>query len=353
MFRSSGRRPPPRQRKQTGAAARRWVARWFAFGGVGTLVVVGLWLFGWVSGNHQSPMPVEVTSTGIVAPTVPVGQNLRPTPGATNPVPTASPGATLSLHDPALAQAMLAAINADRQANGLAPVAWDATAAAAGAAHAADMAAQNYFSHWSPDGHGPELRYNRAGGTDNAMENIFTWFSRSSDGQPGPVDSFTALVAEAEASLMRSPGHRRNILTPSHTHVGVGFAYNPQTGSFYLVQEFVDRYVAMEPLPLTGQLGAQITVAGRLLPGATAPLLNLTYAPFPQPLSLDELNATGSYQRDATIYASLQPQLNGAGSFSATIALDNERRPGVYSVRVWITVGGKQVPASEQLLEVR
>ncbi|MEI6778653.1 MAG: CAP domain-containing protein, partial [Chloroflexales bacterium] len=252
-----------------------------------------------------------------------------------------------------LDQAMLNAINADRQSNGLAPVAWDATAATAGAAHAADMAAKGYFSHRSPDGYGPEMRYIRAGGTDTTMENIFTTASHYSDGRPVPIDNVTEQVLQAEAGLMQSPGHRRNILMPSHTHVGVGFAYNPQTGSFYLVQEFVDRYVEMQPLAQTGQVGEQITVIGRLLPGAEVPLINMTYAPFPQPMSLDELNATGSYQSNAEIYAPIDPQLAGNGTFSATIPLDYRGQPGVYSVRVWVTVGGEQVLASEQLIEVQ
>ena len=259
----------------------------------------------------------------------------------------------LVINDPVLDQVMLAAINADRQANGLVPVAWDATAAAAGAAHASEMAALGFFSHWSPDGFGPEMRYARAGGTDNAMENIFTSSSRYSDGRPAPIESFADLVVQAERDLMQSPGHRRNILMPSHTHVGMGFAYNPQTGSFYLVQEFVDRYVVMQPLPQTAPVGALMTVAGQLLPGSDAPLINATYAPFPQPMSLDELNATGTYLRAAQIYAPVSPQVAGDGSFSASVPLDYAGRPGSYSVRVWVTVGGEQVPASEQLIEVR
>ena len=283
------------------------------------------------------------------------------TTGATGiPVVPAVPASLPTIADTSLAisnstldQAMLNAINADRQSNGLAPVAWDATAATAGAAHAADMAAKGYFSHRSPDGYGPEMRYIRAGGTDTTMENIFTTASHYSDGRPVPIDNVTEQVLQAEAGLLQSPGHRRNILMPSHTHVGVGFAYNPQTGSFYLVQEFVDRYVEMQPLAQTGQVGEQITVIGRLLPGAEVPLINMTYAPFPQPMSLDELNATGSYQSSAQIYAPIDPQLAGDGTFSATIPLDYRGQPGVYSVRVWVTVGGEQVLASEQLIEVQ
>ncbi|NCC36832.1 MAG: CAP domain-containing protein, partial [Chloroflexia bacterium] len=221
---------------------------------------------------------------------------------------------------------MLRVINADRQANGLPPVAWDVTAAAAGAVHAEAMADQAFFSHWSPDGFGPDLRYSRVGGRDAVMENIYTFAYRFSDGSAAPIDDFAALVRQAQAALMQSPGHRRNILTPTHTHVGVGFAYNPSTGSFYLAQEFLGRYVVVDALPATAQVGDTIVVSGQLLPGATEPLVNVTYEPLPSPMSIEELNATGSYQRDATIYASSQPILAENGIFQATVVLDNAGR---------------------------
>lgn len=257
------------------------------------------------------------------------------------------------MSDPSLERVILNAINDDRQANGLSPLGWDAVAAQAGALHAADMAAQGYFSHWSPGGYGPEYRYNLAGGRDTAAENIYTFSYRFDGGRAAPIDDFAAVVREAEVSLMQSPGHRANILTPEHTHVGVGFAYNPQTGSFYLVQEFVNRYVEMEPLPLRAALDTTLLVQGRLLEGASSPNVNLTYQPFPQPLSLDALSQTGAYLRDAEIYQAVLTQVGADGTFQAQAVLSNQGLAGVYSVRVWVTVDGKEVLASEWLVEVQ
>ncbi len=339
-------RPPVRRSVQRARSARvRLVGLIAVVLGVVILSVGGLWLWG---RRDQSEVLLMPTST----PTMPVPQT--PQPSAT-PVLTPSPSdfsGDLVLDDPLLAAAMLQAINADREAYGLEPVAWDATAALAAANHAADMAAQNYFSHWSPDGHGPQMRYQRVGGLDAVYENIHTYTLRFSDGSPAPIDDFVAVVQEAEVSLMESPGHRRNILTPSHTHVGVGYAYNPQTGSFYLAQEFVDRYVAVEPLPPSAQVGATLVVRGQLLSAASAPLINLTYMPVPQPMTQADLNATGSYQREAEIYAPLNPTLSADGRFEASVSLDYQQLPGIYSVRVWVTVAGEQVLASEQLITV-
>lgn len=275
-----------------------------------------------------------------------------PAPGATATPLLPVNQSPLALDDPALQTTMLDAINQDRQNNGLAPVAWDATAAAAGTLHAADMAANSYFSHWNMRGHGPEYRYNQAGGRDSVMENIFTYSYRFDTGKPAPINDFVSIVEMAQESLMNSPGHRANIVAPEHTHVGVGFAYNPETGSFYLAQEFVNRYVELQPLPLQAERGTSLQITGRLLPEAHTPTINLTYQPFPKPLSLAELNATSSYSRDVDIYAAISPEIETDDTFTAPVQLDHQGQAGVYSVRVWVTVQGQSVLASEWLIDV-
>lgn len=295
-------------------------------------------------------VPATATATGVPATATStvatVAPNARPTLPAISSIP-------LAMDDPALAQLMLDLINQDRQAHGLQPVDWDDRAAYAGALHAADMAAHSYFSHWSRSGHGPEYRYNQVGGMDSVMENIFTQWYRFDDGRPAPIDDFGAVVRRAQTGLMNSPGHRANILTPEHTHVGVGFAYNPETGSFYLAQEFINRYVVLQPLPAQAALGTTLQVVGELLPGASQPNINLTYQPFPQPMTLDELNATSSYSRDADIYQALNPHTTADGHFTAAVVLDHAGRAGLYSIRVWVNVQGQSVLASEWLIEVR
>jgi len=53
-------------------------------------------------------------------------------------------------------------------------------------------------------------------------------------------------MRDAEASLMNSPGHRASILDPDHT-IGVGIGNNTQPAT-YVSQEFLNRYVALDPL---------------------------------------------------------------------------------------------------------
>ena len=92
--------------------------------------------------------------------------------------------------------------------------------------HAADMAAQNYFSHTSKDGRTFSQRITNAGYTPYRTigENIAA-------GQTTPqavVDGW-----------LKSEGHCRNIMNPAFKELGVGYAYaGTSTYKHYWVQDF-------------------------------------------------------------------------------------------------------------------
>lgn len=69
-------------------------------------------------------------------------------------------------------------------------------------------------------------------------------------------------------------------------------------------------------------------------------------------MTLDELNATSSYSRDADIYQALNPNTTADGRFSTEVMLDHAGQAGIYSIRVWVDVQGQSVLASEWLIEV-
>jgi uncharacterized protein YkwD len=85
--------------------------------------------------------------------------------------------------------------------------------------HAADMAANKYFSHTSRDGRTWVERIAQAGWKKPAGENI--------------ASGFTA-AASVLTGWMDSAGHRRNILDCSFRYIGVGYA--PKGN--YWVQDF-------------------------------------------------------------------------------------------------------------------
>jgi hypothetical protein len=247
---------------------------------------------------------------------------------------------------------MLDLINDDRATEGLSPVAWDNFATRIAQAHAEDMAANGYMSHWNLSGEGPDIRYGLAGGTEVVQENVYMYWYRYDDGRPAPIEDWKKVVQEAQTSLMNSPGHRANIMSPEHTHVGIGIAYNPETGDVRIAQEFINRYVSLEPIPEYAKLGDTVVVAGELLPGASNPLINLAYEPFPTPVTIDWLDETSTYTSAAVFFEAIEPTVNADGHFSARSILDAEGQPGIYHIRIWVDVAGDSVPASDVIVSV-
>ncbi len=280
-----------------------------------------------------------------------------PAPAATQPAP--SPAAapvtdSAAPNLPALAARMLELVNADRAANGLQPVAWDDTAALAGQLHSEEMAEFGYMSHWNMDGYGPEVRYSRAGGLDIAQENVYRLVYQWEDGRGAPIDNWEKVLSDAQAALMNSPGHRRNILAPEHTHLGVGIAYNAATGNVAISQEFVNRYVTIEPLPKRAQGGDRLVVRGALLPGSADPLVNIAYQPFPAPLTLEQLNKTSTYQSAAEHMDVPPVRAEADGRFVSEFTLPKDAPPGLYHVWLWVKspVASEPVQAVNAVIEV-
>lgn len=209
------------------------------------------------------------------------------------------------------------------------------------------------FCHHNRDGYGPDHRAALdAGMTDAAFENIHMTRRRTSDDQPAPIEDWPQRILDAHLGLMDSPGHRRNIMDPAHTHVGIGIAYRPEIGELRLVQEFVNRYVELDPLPAELPVGAEVEISGRLINGATDPLINLAYEPFPQSMSLEALDETGSYQSAAQFFSAPRTTVEG-DRFRTRAILDFDGQPGLYHVWVFATVLGERVKAASPIIVVR
>lgn len=247
----------------------------------------------------------------------------------------------------ALVKYMLDLVNSDRQANGLGLVVLDDFASAVGQAHAEEMAEYNYLSHWNLAGQGPDIRYGLAGGVDVVMENVYSYYQRYDDGVPVPVYDWRKQVFDAQRSLMESPGHRRNILDPNHTHVGVGIAYNPITGELRIAQEFLNRYVSLQSSQTEVRAGDALVVNGILLPGLSAAFSNLLFEPYPSPLTVEQLNQTATYESPAVFLDATQPEIDPEGRFSIEIPIWPEAKPGLYHVVIWVEIEAQNVPAAD------
>ncbi|WP_432408231.1 CAP domain-containing protein [Wukongibacter sp. M2B1] len=122
-------------------------------------------------------------------------------------------------------QEMVRLVNAERSKNGLNPLKVDLELAEVARFKSQDMIDNDYFSHYSPTYGSPfEMLKNFGVKYIYGGENIA--------GNP--------TVKAAHESLMDSEGHRKNILNPNFTHIGVGVKENSKFGKIF-TQIFVGR----------------------------------------------------------------------------------------------------------------
>ncbi|MGH7564669.1 MAG: CAP domain-containing protein [Gemmatimonadota bacterium] len=171
---------------------------------------------------------------------------------------------------------LLVAINQDRHAAGVVPVRLDSLATVAAQGHASAMAAGGFFSHYGQLGEAPYERLAGAGLTGHVQENVWRWQVRGlvPIGTADPWGAFD--VNDAHGSLMASPGHRETILDPHRTHVGLGIASDAAGGAVYVVEDFMARYVEIDP-PRLAWPGSETPLTGRVLDPSLRPLLLLLH----------------------------------------------------------------------------
>jgi uncharacterized YkwD family protein/spore coat assembly protein SafA len=109
--------------------------------------------------------------------------------------------------------------NQERAKNGLKTLAADWQLSRVARYKSADMRDKNYFSHTSPTYGSPFTMMKNFGiNYRSAAENIAA-------GQRTPN--------EVVQSWMNSPGHRKNILSPTYTHIGVGHVTGGNYGHYW------------------------------------------------------------------------------------------------------------------------
>jgi uncharacterized protein YkwD len=259
---------------------------------------------------------------------------------------------------------LLSLINRDRQSQGLKTVTLDDVATRAGQGHTDEMCEYRYHGHWGLDGKKPDQRYTEAGGANFVMENA--WFATSDNGRPktltldeNPIFARTQ-IEQIEASFMNelppNDGHRRNILNPNHTNVGIALSKASPGQDFPTVactEEFINHYGDYAPIPNSLSPGSSFTVSGRLYPGVLLHNVELMCEPLPEPMSVRELNKTGGYNNPTERVASYFPlsrpgpetvavRDTGNGlEFSVEVATKSS---GLYYVWIWAKQSYDQRP---------
>ena len=194
---------------------------------------------------------------------------------------------------------VLALVNRDRAEHGLSQLVLDDAASRAGQRHAEDMARAGYTAHWGTDGSVPEQRYSEAGGSDFVQENA----GCLADGKLRKLDAVprfeSAQLERVERAFMdeKPPrdGHRRNILKPGHTALGVGVARPSGLDLACLSQEFVDDYGDYDALPKSPRAGSMLHVEGEVKGPVAFGGVGIGRIDLEQPFTAMYLNTTYTY----------------------------------------------------------
>ena len=178
---------------------------------------------GVVAMDFVSDQPSHKVITDTLVTALPPSVSAEPSPFASlsptslpsvSPTAVAEPTAASAAKDKitAMEDEVTSLINKERSKAGCGTVKTDERMRAAGRAHSADMAKNDYFSHTGRDGSSFVDRLARAGYPKDsaAGENIAYGYSTAQ-----------AVVT----GWMNSEGHRRNILNCSAKSTGVGLAY--------------------------------------------------------------------------------------------------------------------------------
>ena len=277
-----------------------------------------------------------------------------------------------------LRQQMLRLINEDRAANGLQPVELDPEASSIADRYCEQQIRNRTTGHYTLDGYAPYMRYSFAGGNDGISENAAAWSANYTFSDRVVFD----MARRSEAAMMRErpphDGHRRTILDPAATHVGIGLAW--EGGEFRMTQEFVRRYVTWtRPLPRAAGLHEPVTAAAKPAAGYRVEAISVHHEAIPVALTAKVANAIGSYslpeaRRDylPRLKTTVHPRYDGTfqvvreeytdgrrgdfsvaddGGFSFPVPFTDG--PGVYTVVVWVTRKGDTTPIAASNISVR
>lgn len=277
-----------------------------------------------------------------------------------------------------LRQQMLRVINIDRQAQGLSPVELDAQASAIADIYCRNQIANGTTGHFTTDGFAPYMRYSFAGGNDGVSENAAAWSANYHFSDR----AIYQMARKSEEAMMseRAPhdGHRRTILDPYATHVGIGLAW--EKGEFRMTQEFIRRYVNWtRPVPRSASTDEPITVSARPADGYRVEAISVHHEPIPELMPARVASAITSYslpdkrhdylprlrsfahkRDDGTVKLIREEYTDGSrgdfsvaqdGGFSFDVPL--HEGPGVYTLVVWVSRKGDRTPIAASNISIR
>lgn len=172
--------------------------------------------------NNPSTTPEQKPESTPSTPSTTPQQKPESTPSKPSTTPDQKPSTDFSSYQ----QQVLDLVNAERTKRGISALTLDSNLSSVATKKSQDMVNKNYFDHTSPTYGSPFDMMKQFGiSYRTAGENI-------AKGQKTPQEVVTA--------WMNSEGHRKNILNPNFTNLGVGIAKDSK-GTTYWTQMFIGK----------------------------------------------------------------------------------------------------------------
>jgi uncharacterized YkwD family protein len=182
---------------------------------------------GFVPKTEVSPVVVENKTPQVTSDSTGSGAAPSPTQGGTtySTTPKTPSAQTNSSTATSQEQEMLKLVNQARSQNNAPPLQIDMQVTSVARVKAQDMIDNNYFSHNSP----------KYGSPFDMLKSFGISYVEAGENIAGNQN-----VQNAHNALMNSPGHRKNILNPSYTHIGIGIKNGGPYGNMF-TQMFVSK----------------------------------------------------------------------------------------------------------------
>jgi len=269
-------------------------------------------------------------------------------------------------------------INRDRVQFDLAPVKLDSMASSVADAYCREQIRNGTTGHFTIDGQAPYMRYSFAGGDDGLSENAAAWSANYTFSDRALYE----MMRRSEDAMMREvaphDGHRRTILDPYATRVGIGIAW--EGGEFRLTQEFLRHFVDWtRPLPRSASSKDPVLCSGHPVPGYSIEAITVHHEPLPRPITAAAANAITTYSlpdarreylprlpvrftrmSNGTIQQVRETYSDGRrgdfplspdGGFAFVVPFSDG--PGVYTVVVWVRASGAKEAIAATNVSIR
>jgi len=189
---------------------------------------------------------------------------------------------------------LLEAVNRARAETGVRPLTYDALLEVVGTLHCRRLLADGVAGHFALDGVPPYARYLLAGGHGYHRENAA---SRTSSYDVRPDEIRAVLLESLDRMLSEVPpadGHRKTLLDPDVTHIGVGIAYDG--GEIRVAHEIaVEVTTAWRSAPAVARPQQRLGVGGRLTEPWEVAAVEVLWQPLPRPMTPAQVERISSY----------------------------------------------------------